>query len=140
MQFEAETLMEYELGFSRIIEIIINSRKPLIGHNMMLDIMFFYEHFIADLPDSLEEFIHNFSYYFPNIYDTKAMAECTGMFTSTMLVGMSNKCFQDKKFKNYLEFEFDLAHGFGKYISKTALHEAGYDSYITGVVYASIVK
>ena len=53
---------------------------------------------------------------------------------------MGNKCFTDKKFKNYLEFEFDLAHGFGKYVSKKALHEAGYDSYLTGAVFASIVK
>ena len=60
MLFEAETLMEYELGFSRIIEIMIMSKKPLIGHNMLLDLMFLYEHFIADLPDTLEEFIRSF--------------------------------------------------------------------------------
>ena len=68
------------------------------------------------------------------------MAETLGFFTRTDLNSMVNKCFTDKKFKNYLEFEYDLGHGFDKYMSKTALHEAGYDSYITGVVFASLAK
>lgn len=68
------------------------------------------------------------------------MAETLGFFTRTDLNSMSNKCFTDKKFKNYLEFDYDLSGGFGKYLSKTALHEAGYDSYITGVVFASMAK
>ena len=81
IKHEVETLYEYELGFSRIVEIMIKEKKPLIGHNMFLDIMFLYQQFIADLPDTLEEFVHNFSFYFPVIYDTKAMAETLGFFT-----------------------------------------------------------
>ena len=76
----------------------------------------------------------------PQTFDTKAMAETLGFFTRTDLNSMVNKCFTDKKYKNYLEFEYDLANGFDKYMSKTALHEAGYDSYITGVVFASLAK
>lgn len=140
IKYEVDSLFEYELGFSRIIELIIKAKKPIIGHNMFLDIMFLYQQFIADLPDTLEEFVHNFGFYFPVMYDTKAMAETLGFFTQTTLNAMSNKCTSDKKFQNYLEFEYDLTSGFDKYISKTALHEAGYDSYITGVCFASFVK
>lgn len=75
---------------------------------MFLDIMFLYQQFIADLPETLEEFIHNFKFYFPAIYDTKAMAETLGFFTNTTLNAMSNKCFNDKKYSNYLSFEYDL--------------------------------
>ena len=100
--------MEYELGFSRVIELIIKAKKPMVGHNMFLDVMFLYQHFIADLPETLDEFIHNYSYYFPQTYDTKAMAETMALFSRTDLSSMSNKCFTDKKFKNYLEFEYDL--------------------------------
>lgn len=140
IRHETESLFEYELGFSRVIEVMIKARKPLVGHNMFLDILFVYQQFIADLPDSLEVLIHNFSHYFPQIYDTKAMAESLGFFTRTDLSSMSNKCLTDKKFKNYLEFEYDLGQGFNKYMQKTALHEAGYDSYLTGVVFASLAK
>lgn len=62
------------------------------------------------------------------------------LFPRTDLNFMSTKCFTDLKFNNYLKFEYDLSRGFDKYLQKTALHEAGYDSYITGVVFASLVK
>jgi hypothetical protein len=38
IKHEVETLYEYELGFSRVIEVMIASKKPLIGHNLFLDI------------------------------------------------------------------------------------------------------
>lgn len=140
IKHEVDSLFEYELGFSRVIELIINAKKPLVGHNLFLDIMFLYQQFIADLPDSLEEFVHNFSFYFPSVYDTKAMAEVLGFFNVTTLNAMSNKCISDKKFANYLQFDYDAQAGFTKYLSGAALHEAGYDSYITGIVFASLVK
>ena len=46
----------------------------------------------------------------------------------------------NKKYKNYLEFEFDLGANFGKYMNKGKLHEAGYDSYLTGICFGSMVK
>lgn len=112
----------------------------MVGHNCLLDLMYFYQNFIADLPEQLEEFIHNFSFYFPKQYDTKAMAETLNLFQRTDLQTMSLKCVTDKRWRNYLEFEQDLAHGFRKYAGKVALHEAGYDSYITGIAFASMVK
>lgn len=81
IKHEVDTLVEYELGFSRVIELIIKAKKPMIGHNMFLDVMYLYQHFIADLPETLDEFINNYSYYFPMTFDTKAMAETMGLFT-----------------------------------------------------------
>jgi hypothetical protein len=40
---EIAGLIEYEMGFSKVIEEIINAKKPLIGHNMFLDILFVYQ-------------------------------------------------------------------------------------------------
>lgn len=105
-----------------------------------MDIMFIYQNFIADLPDDLEEFIHNFTYYFPHIYDTKVMAECLGLFARTDLEFMSKKCFSDNRWKNYIQFDMDVHCGFKKYVDNQVLHEAGYDSYITGVCFGNLVK
>ena len=44
------------MGFTKVIEEIIQSKKPLVGHNMMFDIMFLYQQFIDDLPETLSEF------------------------------------------------------------------------------------
>lgn len=57
MRLEIDGLAEYEIGFSKVIEEIILAKKPLIGHNMFLDILFVYQQFIDDLPPSLSEFI-----------------------------------------------------------------------------------
>lgn len=54
---EIEGLTDYEIGFSKVIEEIINAKKPLVGHNMFLDIMFVWQQFVDDLPLTLPEFI-----------------------------------------------------------------------------------
>ena len=61
LNVERVGLTDYEVGFSRVIEEIINSKKPLIGHNMFLDIMFIWQQFVDDLPATLSEFIHKVS-------------------------------------------------------------------------------
>ena len=61
LNVEIVGLTDYEVGFSRVIEEIINSKKPLIGHNMFLDIMFIWQQFVDDLPATLSEFIHKVS-------------------------------------------------------------------------------
>ena len=68
------------------------------------------------------------------------MATQLNLFPKTDLNTMSSQVLQQKKFKQYMEFEFDLSHGFTKYMSKQMLHEAGYDSYLTGVVFACMAK
>lgn len=68
------------------------------------------------------------------------MATTLGLFNKTDLNTMSNQVSTNKKYKNYLDFEFDLSQNFTKYHNKTMLHEAGYDSYLTGIVFASIAK
>jgi hypothetical protein len=77
---------------------------------------------------------------FPSVFDTKCMATSLCLFNKTDLNSMSTQIFQTKKFKNYLEFDYDLQAGFSKYMTKTMLHEAGYDSYLTGVCFGSMVK
>lgn len=68
------------------------------------------------------------------------MASQSGMFNKTDLNSMTCIINNQKKFKNMMEFEFDATHGFTKYLNKSMLHEAGYDSYLTGVTFASIMK
>ena len=39
---EAESLLSYEIGFSRVMKRISESKKPLVGHNMKFDLGFLY--------------------------------------------------------------------------------------------------
>ncbi|CDW79233.1 poly-specific ribonuclease parn-like domain-containing protein 1-like [Stylonychia lemnae] len=135
-QMEIQDITDFEIGFSKVIEELINSKKPLVGHNMLFDMMFLYQQFIDELPPTLKEFVAKF----PLVYDTKAIASNLCLFNKTDLNSMSLQVLQNKKFKNYLEFEFDISHNFVKYQNKCMLHEAGYDSYLTGIIFASLVK
>lgn len=40
---EIEALTDYEIGFSKVIEEIIISKRPLVGHNMFLDMLFIWQ-------------------------------------------------------------------------------------------------
>jgi poly(A)-specific ribonuclease len=45
-----------ELGFSRVIDLIVKSKTPIVGHNMIYDLAFMYHQFIADLPPTFIEY------------------------------------------------------------------------------------
>ena len=43
-------------GFTKVILELKKAKKPIIGHNMMFDVLFTYEKFVAPLPGSFKEF------------------------------------------------------------------------------------
>ena len=63
-----------EYGFTAIIETILEGKKPIVGHFPILDILFFYDCFIDELPESFPEFVKSINNYFPKLYDTKFIA------------------------------------------------------------------
>ena len=60
------------------------------------------------------------------------------MLTSTDLGGLYTKVFSHKSLKNLLKFEFEV--GFEWYKDTSMCHEAGYDAYMTGVVFTILMK
>lgn len=61
--------------YSRRIQDKLKSRQPvLIGHNLFVDLVYFYRTFIGPLPDSVEEFQQAIHALFPLVVDTKFMA------------------------------------------------------------------
>ena len=60
----------------------------------------------------------------------------------TNLEDLYNKVTKDKKFYNNLKFQFDVeAHrDFGNYQDTYQAHNAGFDAYMTGIVFASLTK
>ena len=70
---EEELSTQYpKYGFSMIIKLILESKKPIVGHNFIFDIGYIYHHFIEPLPDTYQQFIERLhELHFNNIYDTK---------------------------------------------------------------------
>jgi poly(A)-specific ribonuclease len=63
------------VGFTQVFDILASSRKPLVGHNCLYDLLFMLSHFLDTLPNSLAEFKTLVSSLFPYIYDTKVLAD-----------------------------------------------------------------
>lgn len=139
-------LMEY--GFGYIVEMMLKKFKEcpecsLIGHNMMYDNLFFYNQFIGPLPPTFKEFSEAWNRVIPNIFDTKVLSSKSEYFGKTILSKVFEKSQHDKKMKDILHFRFDLENGFINYEGTELLshyHEAAYDAYMTGYVYAKILK
>ena len=132
-------LTEEELGFSLFIEYLCTRKIPIIGHNIYFDMMFLYDKLIGDLPPDFYSFKKQIHAYFPIIYDTK--------YISTLLTKQYKKCNIEKtdldnvyktvlknKYDIYVDFFPDALNGFCLYndMERDKLHDAGYDSIITG--------
>jgi poly(A)-specific ribonuclease len=63
-----------EMGFSLVIEELIKAKKPIVGHNLIYDMGFIYDQFIAPLPQTFLEFSEKWRECFPVTYDTKTIA------------------------------------------------------------------
>lgn len=105
---EIANLVDYELGFTLVVQELVRFKKPLVGHNLFLDMLYLYQQFINDLPPTFEDFVADFQNYFPVVYDTKCMGTTLALTTKTDLKTMAGQFQSNKKYKNYLEFEFDL--------------------------------
>lgn len=51
-----DSLYTSEIGFTRVMQILIEAKKPLIAHNPQYDVGFLYEKFVAPMPPTFLEF------------------------------------------------------------------------------------
>jgi len=90
-----------EIGFTKVIKMLIDAKKPLVGHNPQFDICFLYEKFIAPLPETYLDFCREWRKNFPTLYDTKAVNfELSKDVTRnrSTLEDLYNKVMSDKKY------------------------------------------
>lgn len=62
------------LGFSRIIALLAESKKPIAGHNLFIDTIILHNQFIGPLPNKYKDFKKNIHNMFPILYDTKYLS------------------------------------------------------------------
>ncbi|KAK0378352.1 hypothetical protein CLIM01_04257 [Colletotrichum limetticola] len=122
----ADALKELE-AFGRGYEPII------IGHNQFMDLLFLYNTFIDDLPDTLDEFrakIHNL---FPYIIYTKLLAiKDDTIEGEDPLMDLYNR-FDGNRTQPSIHW--DVAYGYGR---RGTAHQAGFDSHMTAVMFLRI--
>jgi poly(A)-specific ribonuclease len=131
----------YELMGRRVDIITKLKERPvvLVGHNIFGDLAYLYQHFIGDLPETLEGFREILRKSVPLVIDTKYMAthNCGNTQPPSSLEQLNESLRGQKEpgygipvgFEKYLEAE----NGNGR-SNSLYLHEAGYDGYLTAQV------
>ena len=133
-EYYINKLIEEELGFTKYIKYLCDKKIPIIGHNIYFDTMFIYDKLIGDLPDDFYIFKTEIHKYFPIIYDTKSISSRLKKYEKTSLDSL-RRTINKNKYDSYVSFVEDIENGFNYYESNTnneKLHDAGYDSKITG--------
>jgi len=124
------------VGFRHVMDHITKSGKPIVGHNCFLDMLFLTQSFATDLQEkTYAEFKKIVLESFPAIYDTK--------YVINTLVPTLKETNLEKVHNFVINGEFDKVHPNTVTCSLDpsityahAAHEAGYDAYMTGVIFA----
>ncbi|XP_020708976.2 pre-piRNA 3'-exonuclease trimmer-like isoform X2 [Athalia rosae] len=135
-------LIDSCIGFSKIFKLLVNMKKPIIGHNIIRDLIFMHQQFYKPLPTKYSDFKSNIHRLFPTIYDTKHLS-----FELRKIVGKDGGPLENWKHTGLSELYELFNNGKGRYAvlnsprcelkqeASTAnkkFHEAGWDSYCAG--------
>ena len=125
-------------GFRSILDLISSLKIPIVGHNMMLDCMYLTHHFYHPLPALIGEFKAQMNELFTEVYDTKYIADLIFPGTSTVLCDVYEKFLAGNP---AIPLGISLDVGFEAYShGGKGYHEAGFDSYITGVSFINLSR
>lgn len=125
---------EFKAQFNRAHALLRGNPRVLIGHNCFLDLVYIYHTFIGELPDTVEEFQQELHHLWPVIVDTKYMSthECGDINPVSSLEQIASQLSAEQE--PILEIEAEHM----KYANVEALHEAGYDSFLTAQIAARL--
>ncbi|KAK2164575.1 hypothetical protein NP493_1408g00000 [Ridgeia piscesae] len=128
------------VGFSKVIRMISQSGKLVVGHNMLLDVLHTLHQFISPLPEDYEEFKSMTKCCLPRLLDTKLMATRPPLKDQLQYfsLGELHKTLQSKPFVvPNIVFPEDVPSYDN---SGEQLHQAGYDAYITGLCFITMAN
>ncbi|KAG7399907.1 hypothetical protein PHYBOEH_007593 [Phytophthora boehmeriae] len=145
------------IGFTAILDTVVAARKPIVGHNMLLDLMQCFEKFHAPLPASCAEFQRELHDWLGvgGIFDTKTLVEnamhSVDSFATHLAHTALENCFEVLSKHPFYGPEIQNAQpsvrvagesggGTDSSSSQTPLqaHQAGYDAFMTGFVFLRV--
>lgn len=132
---EIKEMINQQYGFTAIIDQLIESKVPIVGHNMIYDVMFLYNQFVDAFPHKYADFAKSWGKLFTT-YDTKLMCCYSTFVNKTWLKEAYDQCLNNPSLMDNIHFEYHP--DFMMYDEEVQEHEAAYDAYMTGVVFATI--
>jgi len=139
---DREAEFHRKVGFHRVFKALVDKKKPLVGHNLLYDLLFMMAAFHGELPATWGEWKALTHTMFPTIYDTKYLAQCRhiphGRFETTALEPLYHSIAAQPTAPR-----ISLPQGFEAYAKESGsgrAHEAAYDALMTGTVFAALMK
>lgn len=122
------------IGARHIMEAIIDSKVPWIGHNCLMDLTMAYKQFVAPLPGTYEEFKAGVHRALPMIYDTKTMAELHPGIKKLARKSWLGKLYESVQVEEF-KTDVHVPAVYEKYMGDSLAHEAGYDAFMTAIAF-----
>ncbi|RZC50370.1 hypothetical protein C5167_018793 [Papaver somniferum] len=144
---EAEMKLKAATGFRRVIDLLSSEQKLLVGHNSFLDMAHIYSKFIGPLPPTIDEYISSVHKVFPYIIDTKLLLntdsviqrlmkkQSTSLSSAFALLCPQIAVSSEASVKG-LKIEVRVDDMRSSNWNSGANHEAGYDAFMTGCIFA----
>ncbi|CAF4195707.1 unnamed protein product [Rotaria socialis] len=118
-------------GFSEVMWKLQESGKPVIGHNIHMDLLHIINQFFTPIPSSYEEYKSIAKSLFPKLIDTKTVAS-TSIFQSIITNTALNAVYRMIREPLFPACRFETADNF-RYAVGEHEHTAGYDATCTAV-------
>ncbi|NXP83147.1 PNDC1 ribonuclease, partial [Ramphastos sulfuratus] len=134
---QKELILLSARGFTNLFQTLVRAKKPLVGHNMLMDLMHLHDKFYKPLPESYEEFKRNIHNLFPVLIDTKTVTKSIWKKfpfprVSNLLEAYTILCSSNVSLKDPTCPVIALASDCSRYAEKKSPHEAGYDAFLCG--------
>jgi hypothetical protein len=140
---EKKLKFETKCGFRRVFSLLVDAKKPVVGHNCWFDLLFMYASFQGALPPSLGEFKSELALLFPVILDTKHIALLGGAsYPSTALNDLHKATAEGEAEGQELSCTISPDARFERYTAENsdAYHEAAFDAHCTGCCLARMAE
>jgi poly(A)-specific ribonuclease len=132
--------IEEAVGFSKVVRLLSQSGKVILGHNMLLDLLHTIRLFVSPLPKDLDGFKALIKGVLPRLVDTKLMAS-TEPLKSHFPLSHLEKVYQQCSEAPFVKPNVAFPEGFNDYSGDDSkAHEAGFDAYMTGVAYIAMAS
>uniref|UniRef100_A0A8D9BWS0 Poly(A)-specific ribonuclease PARN n=1 Tax=Cacopsylla melanoneura TaxID=428564 RepID=A0A8D9BWS0_9HEMI len=135
------------LGFSQVFNLLVEAKKPLIGHNLFTDLLFMYKQFYQPLPANLKRFKSEMRRLFPSVYDTKyisyeinsMLSDKSQRWTSNGLISLYEWLRDHKHITHLLLYMPQLKLMDDLSVSNAKLHTGGWDSFYAGFCFVHLI-
>jgi hypothetical protein len=131
------------LGMHFVFQLLVEAKKPIVGHNCLMDFMFLWRWLHQSIPQTATKFKRELHDLLPHVFDTKRLHESIlPQFRPWSGTHLSNLFeYWDAILKEEGEElhppSISIRIENGELEDLGSYHQAGYDAYVTGAAFAS---